>query len=731
MRTNTLLAVATVSMLSALSGCATEKPMIPPPLDLPKKVLDYSTIQADAARDTAPSMQITETPKPPPATKSETIKTPPPKTLAAAEEANITLAFEQIPLPSFIQMVYGTILKRNVNVDPSIVARQDLVTIRTGAPQTATQAEEAARMLLKSYGIAVMDLGTIVRVVPDNAKVGYLPEIRRGRALPETPLPLRPIFQLVELQAVRNTDIAAWVRTMFGDKIQLQEDPNRDAVWLSGQSDDVTAALEAIHVLDQPLMKGRNSVRITPVFMSAEELTKKLTEILQAEGYSAGPPGAIGMPVNLVAIPAVNAIIVFAGNQAILEHVTSWAKELDKPGAKGIGRSLFSYQVLYTDAQALAATLERILSGAQVARPAGTQATPSSSRVVVDQASNTIIFQGGNEDYGQIKNLLEMLDRPSKEALIEVTVAEVSLNDNSQLGIEWLIKQAKLDGSSIVAGTLGGLGIGSAGFNYRRIDSAGDTRLLLNALASNNRATILSSPRVVARNGETATIQVGQEVPIITSQQTNATTGSTGVIQTVQYRSTGVILKVRPVIHSGNQVDLDISQEVSAAQTTTTGVNTSPTFGTRKIDTKLSLKEGATVLLGGLISSNGSQGNAGIPLLKDIPGLGQLFRTDSAISDRTELIILITPYIISNDGDAQAVTDAFKKQLGGWAQTMPRSVQPILTPTLAPSSIPSSAMETKPAPASNADAPQLPEATKPDNLPPPSPATEKQDVPQK
>lgn len=659
-----------------MAGCATEKAMVPPPLDLPKKVLEYSTIQSGASRDTAPSMQITETPKPPLATKTETIKAPPPQPPAAAEEANITLAFEQIPLPSFIQMVYGTILKKNVSIDPAIVARQDLVTIRTGGPQTATQAAEAARMLLKSYGIAIVDLGSIVRIVPDTAKVGYLPEIRRGRALPETPLPLRPIFQLVELQAVRNTDIAGWIRTMFGDKLQLQEDPNRNAVWLSGQSEDVTAALEAIHVLDQPLMKGRHSVRITPVFMSADELAKKLTEILQAEGYSAGPPGAISMPVTLIPIPAVNAIIAFAGDQAIVDHVVTWAKELDKPGAKGIGRSLFSYQVLYTDAQALAATLEKILGGAQVARPAGAAAAaaaPSSGRVVVDQTSNTIIFQGSNEDYGQIKNLLEMLDRPSKEALIEVTVAEVSLNDNTQLGIEWLIKEARLDGTRIVAGTLGGLGIGSAGFNFRRIDSAGDTRLLLNALASNNRATILSSPRVVARNGETATIQVGQEVPIITSQQTIPVAGTTGsVVQTVQYRSTGVILKVRPVIHSGNQVDLDISQEVSAAQTTTTGVNTSPTFGTRKIDTKLSLKEGATVLLGGLISSNGSQGNAGIPLLKDIPGLGQLFRTDSAINDRTELIILITPYIITNDSDAQAVTDAFRRQLGEWAGTAQR-----------------------------------------------------------
>jgi len=587
------------------------------------------------------------------------------------EEANITLAFEQIPLPSFIQAVYGSTLKRNVNVDPAVAARQDLVTIRTGAPQTPSQVADAARLLLKSYGIAVIDLGTIVRVVPDGGNVGYLPEIRRGRALPETPPPLRPIFQLVELQAVRNTDIAIWIKSMFGNKVSLMEDPGRNAVWLSGQADDVGAAIEAVRVLDQPLMKGRHSIRITPVYLSADELARKLAEILLAQGYSAGPPSTgVSMPITLIPIPAVNAVFAFAADPAIVSHVTAWAREIDKPESRGVGRSFFSYQVRNSDAQTLASTLERVLGGS-TARPAGTApgaATTQSGRVVVDQSSNTIIFQGTGEDYGQIRGILEMLDKQSRQALIEVTVAEVKLTENVQLGVEWLIEKVNVGGLVTSYGTLGGLGIGSAGFSYSRIDNAAGKTLLVNALASDNRATILSSPRVVARNGEVATIQVGQDVPIITSQQTTPTTGPNGILQTVQYRNTGVILRVRPVIHSGNQVDLELSQEVSVPQTTTTGVSTSPTFGKRQIETKLTLREGSTVLLGGLIQDNSSGGDAGIPFLKNIPLLGQLFRTNTWQKDRTELIILITPYIISSDQDAQAVTEAFKKQLGDWVR---------------------------------------------------------------
>ncbi|HEY1090432.1 MAG TPA: type II and III secretion system protein [Burkholderiaceae bacterium] len=208
-------------------------------------------------------------------------------------------------------------------------------------------------------------------------------------------------------------------------------------------------------------------------------------------------------------------------------------------------------------------------------------------------------------------------------------------------------------------------------------------RAAVNALATNNRATILSSPRLMARNGETATIQVGQQVPIITSQQSTGTVSNNntlGILQQVQYRDTGVILKIKPVIHSGDQIDLDVTQEVSDASKTDTGVSTSPTFNTRKIDTKLTLANGATVALGGLISESGSQGNSGVPFLKNIPIIGNLFSNQSKSGGRRELIILITPYIANDTHDAETITEAFRKQLGTWANRVgepaPAGTQP-------------------------------------------------------
>jgi general secretion pathway protein D len=597
---------------------------------------------------------------------------------AAADDVLAAVNLQQVALPTFVQILYSEILKKTVNLHPDVLARQDLVTFRTAGGQTAAQLEQAVRLLLKSYGVSAIDLGGLVRVLPDNANLGDLPSIRYGAAMPDVPLPLRPVFQVVQTQSVRHADVVGWLRMMFGERVRIQEDAGRNSLIISGNPDNVKAALDAIVVLDQPILQGRATIALTPAHWSADELARRLAEVLGAEGYAVQPvgqaitPGGIRFPVILMPVPAVNSVYVFAATDTILNHVTDWAKRLDLPSQRSSGKNFSTYVVKHKDAGLLATTLDRVLSGprpapaAPVPGAAAQAAAPSLGAVVIDKSTNTLIFQTPADDQGQIMSLLQSLDRPAKAVLIEVTVAELALDNGSTLGVEWLANQVTSSRSSTV-GTLGNLGLGSAGFNYRIFDGAGQLRMALNALASNNRATILSSPRLMARNGEAATIQVGQEVPVITSQQSVTAVGGSGVLQTVQYRSTGVILKVMPVIHSGDQLDLDVSQEVSEAVSTLTGVSASPTFTTRKLDTKLTLRNGATVLLGGLISENGANGSVGIPFLKDLPVVGSLFSNRTGSGNRRELIVLITPYVANDSHDAEAITDAFRKSLGAWA----------------------------------------------------------------
>jgi general secretion pathway protein D len=599
-----------------------------------------------------------------------------------ATAGDITLNFDQLALPAFIQAVYANAFKKTVSIDPAVIARKDLVTLRSGKPLPAAEAESSVRLLLKSYGLAVQDLPGLTRIVPDASNTGYLPEIRRGRALPETPLPLRPVFQLVELQAVRHTEIMSYLRTLFGEKIRLTEDPTRNSILMAGNGDDIQAALEAIQVLDQPLFKGRNSIRISPAIWSADEMARRLTEILTQEGYSVGTTGTGGgvqFPITLLPVSGINSIIVFASSKEVLNHVVEWATLLDKPQERTVGRAFFSYAVRNTDASRLAETVQQLLPGGS--RPAPTTgtgtATPaptSTGSVVVDKATNTLLFRASGDEYTDLVRMLRELDRATRQVLIEVTVAQVTVDDKSEIGVSWIFN--RLNSSGLNVTQLGGraspaTSFGSfAGFAVTQLDGVGRPRAVLNALASDNKVTLLSNPSIIARNGETANIQVGQDVPVLTSQQTNSATGGAGIISSVQYRNTGTILRIKPVIHSSDQVDLEIAQEVSSVAQNTTGGITSPTINKSSIDTKLTLKHGSTYVLGGLISNNVDRTKSGVPFLKDIPVLGAAFRSTTDTNRRTELVILITPYIMNDDTEAKAVTEAFKKQLGPWAQSV-------------------------------------------------------------
>lgn len=677
-----------------LAACAPLTPQIPAPLALPQP-----SASAPVAADSTQRSTTRITPGPvAPETKTVPLEvTAPPA--QPADEVVAAVNLQQVALPTFIQVVYADVLKKNVSIDPAVLARQDLVTFKAGTGQTAAQIESAVRLLLKSYSLSVVEVAGLVRVVPDNASQGDLPGIRYGAAMPTVPASLRPVFQLIPLESVRQVDVTNWLRTLFGERVKVQEDSTRNAVLISGNPDNVRAALDALAVLDQPALKGRSSLALSPAFWSADELARRLAEVLAAEGYAVHPvgqsisSGGLRSPIILLPISGLNQVFVFTVGESVANHVAEWARTLDRPNERGIGKNLFTYAVKHKDAEQLATTLDRVLGGnggsqtPQAAAASGnapaatTGGSTRLSTVVVDKASNTLIFQANPDEFGQILSLLQNLDKPTKSALIEVTVAELNLTNDSKLGFEWLTDHVKARGGyTASAGSSAG---STGGVNIQIFNPAGAARVAIDALATDNRATILSSPRLMARNGESATIQVGDEVPIITSQQTTPISGTNtnGLLQTVQYRSTGVILKIKPVIHSGDQIDLDISQEVSQPATTKTGLSTTPTISTRKVETKLTLRNGSTVMLAGLIDGSGSEGASGVPLLKDIPLIGNLFKSEIKNKNRREMIILITTYIANDSAEAEAITDAFRKTLGPWANPPVQPVLPVPAPT--------------------------------------------------
>jgi general secretion pathway protein D len=668
-----------------LTACATiDDPFIPVPMEKPARHTGSPDDLAAEALRRPENIAFYQTPKPPAAQRTSAGHPAAPPVVEDDADAIATVTLDNMPLPQFANVIYSVLLKRNVSIDAQVAQRTDMVTFRTGKPLSPGQLFTAAQALLRSYGVAVYDYSGTLRIVPENNQAGLAPEIRRGKASPEVPAALRPVFYLAELEHVQPGQVSNWLKVLFQNRLTLQDDTTRNAILLSGQSDTVSAAMEAIQMLDQPLMRGRLSARIAPVFWSADEMARRLTEMLQAEGYAVSMQASAYTPILILPVGPVNSIIVFAGNEETLNHILRWAQELDQ-SPQGRAGNFINYQVRNTDAAELASTLAEVMgmstggaaaggaaAGAGAAGGAGgARGGGGSSRVVVNPAANSLIIQTTPAEFQQWYGLLQELDRPARNALIMATVAEVRLTKDEQFGFQWMIKQFTRNGYNINTGTANAISASATDGMFRiGIASGADPRAFLTALASSNKIRILSNPSVMARNGQDATIQVGQEVPIITGQLSNADTGgvaSGSVLQTVQYRSTGVILRVKPVIHAGGRIDLDVSQEVSAAQKNETGVDSSPIILTRKIDTKLTVSDGNTLLLGGLMQEQRTAGNAGVPWLKDIPYAGNLFRTSSSdATERTELVILLTPYVVEDDFDAQAITESFRRQFA-WA----------------------------------------------------------------
>jgi general secretion pathway protein D len=244
-------------------------------------------------------------------------------------------------------------------------------------------------------------------------------------------------------------------------------------------------------------------------------------------------------------------------------------------------------------------------------------------------------------------------------------VAEVTLTDDQQFGVAWMARNSDLGkfNGNISSGKLAAAG-GGPGLSYL-LDIGGQTRATLTALASQNRITVLSTPRLMVKSGEDANIDVGTEVPTISAQATSGiqTGGNTGIIQSIQYRKTGILLSIKPVVYSDDRVDIELRQEVSEALPVgaDSSVN-SPAIFNRSVSTSLNLRDGSAILLGGLMSQRRTNANSGVPFLKDVPLLGNLFKTQSRGTTRTEMVLMIVPYILESDGQAEALSRSLSER---------------------------------------------------------------------
>jgi len=293
------------------------------------------------------------------------------------------------------------------------------------------------------------------------------------------------------------------------------------------------------------------------------------------------------------------------------------------------------------------------------------------TKIFGDEITNSIIILSTPKDYSLIEDVIKQMDVMPRQVLIEVLVAEIRLTGELKFGLEWYLRSHfTLDNTKLTGINAFGESVASfdatdvlkqTGFSFALIDTAEVVRGLLQTLATDSKAKIISSPHIMVSDNREARIQVGDQVPVETG--TSVTSGGE-TVTTIQYRDTGSVLKVKPFINEGGLVTLELKQEFSLVSSEK-GVGDNPIFSTRTAETNVVVKNGQTIIIGGLIREDTRSSNNGIPILKDIPILGYLFGASDSSTDRTELVVLITPHVMSTVNEATKVTDEFIRKLKG------------------------------------------------------------------
>jgi general secretion pathway protein D len=398
--------------------------------------------------------------------------------------------------------------------------------------------------------------------------------------------------------------------------------------------------------------------------------------------------------------------------------VEGWLKELDRIPTEGSKFSVFVYYVQNAKAKDLADVLKETFvkgkkaelkektvppgqpSGQRSVRPTTTPTPPTTPAapteeggtvpvgeisIVVDEQNNALVIRAFSRDYRSILETIKKLDIYPRQVLIEVLLAEVTLDDSNKFGIEWArfissnppnAQEITLNSQPPTNSTTGlftpfGQAIAAGGVGYSIATLGGKFMAAINAAASEDRLKIISSPHIMASNNKEAKIQVGSSQPILTNTYTTGVTTAenTSVVEgTIEYKDIGIILTVTPRISDGGLVTLEISIEdstVNAAALPLGNLGNVPVFGKKTAKTVLSVLEGQTIVIGGLIEESKEVIKSGVPLLSKIPLLGAIFGSQSYTKKKTELLVLMTPHVISDQNQSNAVTQEFKEKIEG------------------------------------------------------------------
>ncbi len=594
--------------------------------------------------------------------KTKILKTP---TIKKTEDGKIELALdlEGADLLDFLDLLFKETLKVNYIVSPQARAK---ITAHIHGSFSKTEIIKIVSQILEMQGLTLVSSPDFYRIVPASGLASISGNIS---------------FAVLKPRYLTINEITNLVKSLLTPNARILTSKEQNTLILIDNPDNLAKVSRLVSLLDEDVLAGMNLALYRPKALEAETLGNYLKAIFQA-----GPLKNFRYSsfIDFIPLKEINALLIISKEKETLDRVYQWIKELDQ--GENASQEVFIYQVENGDAEEIAQilqdtfakTTQKTSTRKTIIKAKKTAISPELAgeiRIIPDKTNNLLVIKATRQDYLTIKRLLEKIDVLPRQVVIEMLIMEITLNRALEHGVEWFLKNrttykgdtyelgSKFSKSTTPSNvfedinqiTLSGLTLS--------IYKAADLGALFNILQSVSQINILSNPVILATDNKEARIQIGQEVPIITQQITNTSATEPNITSTVQYRDTGIILSVKPHINSSGLVKLDIVQEISSAQKNYLGLENTPLISKRKIETSLVVKNNQTVILGGLIDNRQELAETGIPILKDLPFLGHLFKWQKKTRDRTELLIAITPRVVRNYQEAETVMYQFKQKI--------------------------------------------------------------------
>lgn len=603
----------------------------------------------------------------------------------AGKDYNVS--FDSAPVANVVRGILGDVLKVAYTIDPRVTGS---ITLSTGGPVTSDELLKILETALQMVDAAMVYDKDHFSVVPSSAVSSSATAFDLAGRNQNTP-PGYGVSALA-LRHVKASAVKDLLEGFISRSGLVRSAVDGNMLLLKGTAEERESLIAIARSFDVDAMRDQSAAIATLKNSSPGELIGQLNRLAMMDGQSA----SFGL-IRFEPLDRLNAILIVASDRNQVREALTWISRLDQPSKEG--SNYFIYKVQNTKATDLAKVLAQTFGESdsppasdiaannisqantdQAVAPSPVDAmspslpdsriTRSDSitanlggnvRIVANNATNSIIIRAPARVYRQILEIVRQIDQPPVQVYINVMIAEITLNDNLRYGVQAYLQKhnfSLFDAAELpLAPTL-------PGFNFV-LGGANSPSIVLEALSQVTDVRVVSSPSIVTLDNQMATIKVGNQVPITTQQAISTQSAGAPLVNTIEYRDAGVILRVTPRVSETDLVSMDVTQELSAvvAPPDSTESNLTPVLSERSINSSIAVYNRQTVVLGGLIASQQNNDHRSVPLLNKVPLIGDLIgKTDNA-STRTELVVFITPRVMRDAIDASRVSEEVRNAL--------------------------------------------------------------------